>query len=62
MTSDQFPINYFAVSEVAQRFPELNTWFSEELPEAYWRFNRIHTYGDENSPILSETKLFSPKY
>lgn len=47
---DTFPINYFCVSEVAQRFNDLNEWFSTELPDDFWRFNRIHAYGASIDP------------
>ncbi|KAL2610401.1 hypothetical protein R1flu_028974 [Riccia fluitans] len=54
MAGDAFPINYFAVSEVAQHFEDLKDWFTSELPETYWRFNRIHDYGglDASYPEL----------
>lgn len=46
----EFPINYFSVSEVAQRFEAFKDWFPGELPDSYWRFNRIHAYGAELDP------------
>lgn len=54
MAGDAFPINYFAVSEVAQRFDDMKDWFEGlgVLPDSYWRFNRIHTYGAANEPPL----------
>jgi hypothetical protein len=50
MAGDAFPINYFAVSEVAQRYDDMKDWFAGlgDLPEAYWRFNKIHNYGPGN--------------
>eukprot|EP00271_Cylindrocystis_brebissonii_P016482 TRINITY_DN4012_c0_g1_i2.p1 TRINITY_DN4012_c0_g1~~TRINITY_DN4012_c0_g1_i2.p1 ORF type:complete len:471 (+),score=118.13 TRINITY_DN4012_c0_g1_i2:152-1414(+) len=53
---DQFPSNYFSISEVAQKFDDFKEWFTSELPETYWRFNKIHSYGDENSPMLSSAE------
>ena len=66
LTSDQFPINYFAVSEVAQKFEsEFSTWFGRDMPDTYWRFNRIHSYGNERAPVMSSeevAQLAAPKY
>lgn len=62
LTSDMFPINYFAVSEVAQKFTELKDWFPLDLPENYWRFNRIHSYGNETAPTSDVPETLSPKY
>ncbi|CAI5952118.1 unnamed protein product [Closterium sp. NIES-64] len=65
LTSDQFPINYFAVSEVAQKFAELGEWFpGGDLPDNYWRFNRIHEYGNVTAPVSTQEapQLYSPKY
>eukprot|EP00475_Leptophrys_vorax_P022640 TRINITY_DN30857_c0_g1_i1.p1 TRINITY_DN30857_c0_g1~~TRINITY_DN30857_c0_g1_i1.p1 ORF type:complete len:420 (-),score=26.91 TRINITY_DN30857_c0_g1_i1:217-1476(-) len=66
LTSDMFPVNYFAVSEVAQKFSELKEWFPQGLPENYWRFNRIHSYGPEDAAYatqgMEQPQLFSPKY
>lgn len=49
MLSSQFPINYFAVSEVDQSFPEFNAVFADvgELPgsKAAWYFRRTEDYG-----------------
>ncbi|EFJ29207.1 hypothetical protein SELMODRAFT_410819 [Selaginella moellendorffii] len=41
-----FPINYFAVGQVEQRWDEeFQSWFSEPLPTDHWNFKRIHSYG-----------------
>ncbi|CAM6088785.1 unnamed protein product [Calypogeia fissa] len=50
LAGDAFPINYFAVSEVFQQFDDTKAWFEGlgELPDSYWRFNRIHDYGASN--------------
>ena len=50
LLSNQFPINYFSVSEVEQWYPDLaDLWSKTEhgLPDAgkFWRFNKIHDYG-----------------
>lgn len=45
LTGDMFPINYFSVSEVSQQFTDFQDWFTSELPDSYWRFNKIHSYG-----------------
>eukprot|EP00245_Coleochaete_scutata_P004610 TRINITY_DN1736_c0_g1_i1.p1 TRINITY_DN1736_c0_g1~~TRINITY_DN1736_c0_g1_i1.p1 ORF type:complete len:443 (+),score=76.32 TRINITY_DN1736_c0_g1_i1:55-1383(+) len=45
LSSQQFPINYFSVSEVAQWYDDFKEWFTGDLPDTYWRFNRLHTYG-----------------
>eukprot|EP00897_Mesotaenium_endlicherianum_P007252 jgi/Mesen1/6555/ME000334S05900 len=50
---DQFASNYFAVSEVAQKYDDFQTWFPASLPDSYWRFNRIHSYGNVESPAGS---------
>ncbi|KAG6541799.1 hypothetical protein Mapa_016814 [Marchantia paleacea] len=59
MSGDMFPINYFAVSEVAQRFDDMKEWFVGELPETYWRFNKIHSYGPsaDSVPELGPANL-----
>lgn len=55
LTSHQFPVNYFSVSEVEQWFPDFQETYGDEgmLPgdSSYWRFNRIYNYGskDEDS-------------
>ena len=50
LSSNEFPINYFAVSTVEQWFDDFALAFEEEeggLPgeDKFWRFNRIHNYG-----------------
>lgn len=63
LSIQQFPINYFSVSEVAQTFPEMKDWFNRDLPESYWRFNKIHSYGGEESPVYKERpQITSPQY
>ncbi|KAL3690234.1 hypothetical protein R1sor_016543 [Riccia sorocarpa] len=54
-----FPINYFAVSEVAQRFDDMKDWFTGELPESYWRFNKVFDYGagDSSYPELGPASV-----
>jgi hypothetical protein len=49
-----FPINYFSVSEVSQQFSDFQDWFTAELPDSYWRFNKIHSYGAsiDKPPLL----------
>lgn len=47
---DTFPINYFAITNVAQAYKDLKDWFPKELPDNYWRFNRIHAYGAQIDP------------
>jgi hypothetical protein len=51
LQSHQFPINYFTVSEVEQRWEDFADVFGEKGkllpgPGGHWRFNRIHDYGD----------------
>lgn len=51
MLSDEFPVNYFAVSEVEQDLEGFQDMFPEgPLPGdgGYWRFNKIHDYGATN--------------
>lgn len=63
LTSEQFGINYFAVSEVAQKFDDFKTWFAEDLPETYWRFNRIHSYGNITAPTTPlQPDIYTPQY
>ncbi len=48
LMSNQFPINYFALSTVEQHFDDFALAFEEKvLPgeDKFWRFNRIHNYG-----------------
>ncbi|QDZ19590.1 hypothetical protein HOP50_03g21080 [Chloropicon primus] len=49
LNSNEFPINYFALSTVEQFFGDFAVAFEDEdcLPgeDKFWRFNRIHTYG-----------------
>lgn len=64
LSMDQFGINYFAVSEVAQKFSEFQSWFGAELPDSYWRFNRIHSYGNESAPVQTAMapEIYAPRY
>eukprot|EP00850_Spirogloea_muscicola_P007513 SM000038S14326 [mRNA] locus=s38:236007:236302:- [translate_table: standard] len=50
LTGDQFGINYFSISEVSQKFDDFRSWFASDLPDAYWRFNRLHSYGSHADP------------
>lgn len=46
LTSETFPINYFAVSEVEQWFDDFKMMFDgQELVGNYWCFNRLYDYG-----------------
>jgi len=54
LTSNQFPINYFALSTVEQWYDDFALTFEEtKLPgeNKFWRFNRIHEYGDKWSAL-----------
>lgn len=47
MESEDFPVNYFAVSEVEQEWDDFQDMFPEgSLPGdgSYWRFNRVRTH------------------
>ena len=58
LTGDMFPINYFSVSEVSQQFTDFQDWFTDELPDSYWRFNKIHSYG----AAIDEPPLLGPAF
>jgi len=58
LTGDMFPINYFSVSEVSQQFTDFQDWFTAELPDSYWRFNKIHSYGAS----IDEPPLLGPAF
>lgn len=58
LTGDMFPINYFSVSEVSQQFTDFQDWFKDELPDSYWRFNKIHSYGAS----IDEPPLLGPAF
>eukprot|EP01026_Neomeris_dumetosa_P015068 TRINITY_DN15666_c0_g1_i10.p1 TRINITY_DN15666_c0_g1~~TRINITY_DN15666_c0_g1_i10.p1 ORF type:complete len:432 (-),score=53.26 TRINITY_DN15666_c0_g1_i10:230-1381(-) len=48
LISNQFPVNYFSVSELCQTFPAFAKLYTEnkgELPDMFWRWNRLHNYG-----------------
>lgn len=50
LMSNEFPVNYFALSSVEQWFDDFALAFTtenKELPgeDKFWRFNRIHNYG-----------------
>ena len=45
LVSNQFPINYFSMSEVEQWFPDFGDLFGKTTPEAYWRFDKQADYG-----------------
>lgn len=48
LKSSDFPINYFAVSEVHQWFDDFEDYFGDWLqrgPHEFWRFNRTQDYG-----------------
>ena len=50
LNSNEFPVNYFAISSVEQWFGDFAMAFEdceeeECLPGEFWRFNRIHSYG-----------------
>jgi len=52
MGANEFPINYFSMSEVEQWFPDFAD-FLGKVPESYWRFNRIGDYNQnaaQNDP------------
>eukprot|EP01023_Acetabularia_acetabulum_P041681 TRINITY_DN4075_c0_g1_i2.p1 TRINITY_DN4075_c0_g1~~TRINITY_DN4075_c0_g1_i2.p1 ORF type:complete len:383 (-),score=63.79 TRINITY_DN4075_c0_g1_i2:1778-2926(-) len=58
LISNQFPVNYFSVSELCQTFPDFQKLYKENdgtLPDMYWRWNRLHNYGGmtENVDSLS---------
>jgi hypothetical protein len=68
LTSETFPINYFAVSEVEQWYDDFKIMFdNQKLVGDYWRFNRIYDYGagySDSNPDLGpqgdeKTKAFS---
>eukprot|EP01025_Chloroclados_australasicus_P037403 TRINITY_DN3818_c0_g1_i1.p1 TRINITY_DN3818_c0_g1~~TRINITY_DN3818_c0_g1_i1.p1 ORF type:complete len:378 (-),score=40.64 TRINITY_DN3818_c0_g1_i1:469-1602(-) len=47
LISNEFPVNYFSISELCQTFPEFEKLYEEssgQLPDTYWRWNRIHDY------------------
>ncbi|GBG61130.1 hypothetical protein CBR_g19207 [Chara braunii] len=59
LTSDQFPVNYFSVSEVEQWYDDFKLMFRDGeslLPgeAGYWRFNRVHKYGpsEDSMPLV----------
>jgi len=47
LASNQFPINYFAMSEVLQWYPEFQDMFDQPCPGGFWRFDKNHTYNVE---------------
>ncbi len=47
LTNAQFPVNYFAVSQVEQWWPEFGARHTLPGASKFWRFNRIHKYGAE---------------
>jgi hypothetical protein len=66
MLSNQFPINYFATSEVEQHFPDFAEVYERQGRHLqgegkFWRFNRIHEYGSqqENLESVNVSKVFS---
>jgi hypothetical protein len=57
MLSSEFPINYFAVSEVTQHFDDFADAWGGALKKDFWRFNRTQDYGmwkGEDVAALSE--------
>eukprot|EP00891_Asterochloris_glomerata_P003517 jgi/Astpho2/3517/Aster-06431 len=68
LLSNQFPINYFSVSEVEQWYPDLaDLWSKTEhgLPDAgkFWRFNKIHDYGwkgEDPDALSAQFQLIEP--
>jgi hypothetical protein len=62
LTSGQFPINYFAVSEVHQFFADFEEEFDIVPGEGkFWRFNRTEDYGykGENEDVKALAAQFS---
>ena len=56
--SSQFPINYFGISDVEQWFDDFSDEYADTGkvlpgPSKFWRFNRIHDYGDSTSAIFN---------
>lgn len=56
LLSSQFPINYFGISDVEQWFEDFTDEYADTgkvLPGSakFWRFNRLHDYGDSSSAL-----------
>eukprot|EP00894_Picocystis_sp_ML_P000016 jgi/Pico_ML_1/50533/g1723.t1 len=47
METTQFPINYFAISELEQWFPDFRDVFEQQPTGDFWRFHRVHGYGSQ---------------
>ena len=68
MKSSEFPINYFAVSEVQQFFDDFEEFYKAEwlvgAPHMYWRFNRTQDYGykgaNEDVEVLAAQFRLNP--
>eukprot|EP01024_Parvocaulis_polyphysoides_P067220 TRINITY_DN7986_c0_g3_i2.p1 TRINITY_DN7986_c0_g3~~TRINITY_DN7986_c0_g3_i2.p1 ORF type:complete len:405 (-),score=70.97 TRINITY_DN7986_c0_g3_i2:1112-2263(-) len=56
LISNQFPVNYFSISELCQTFPSFQKLYEENqgvLPDMYWRWNRLHNYGGMTEDVDS---------
>jgi len=51
MMNGEFPINYFSISTIEQYFDDfgnafLDTGKSLRAESKFWRFNKVHEYGE----------------
>ena len=66
MLSNQFPINYFSISELDQTFPEFKNLYVAagkqiEGDSKFWRFNKLHDYGYKGEDADALSKMFRLK-
>ena len=63
MLSNQFPINYFSISELEQTFPDFKNLYetagkSLQGDSKFWRFNKVHDYGYKGEDAAALSKMF----
>lgn len=63
MLSNQFPINYFSISELDQTFPEFKNLYVAagrqiKGDSKFWRFNKLHDYGYKGEDPAALSKMF----
>ena len=65
LLSNQFPINYFSVSEVEQWWPDFADLYNNadrRLQDAgkFWRFSKVHDYGEDATRPQTHALLQRP--
>ena len=66
MLSNQFPVNYFSISELDQQFSDFQDVYSSQGMKLtgdskFWRFNKLHDYGYKGEDAEALSAMFKLK-